>query len=227
MLPIRLTTQRYSSGFKAISVVGGFMLMAESDERETLTLESVDLENPIGLRLANCRTKDDFIAFCNRFDDGSFSHHFMDGGVGPAISEEMRDRWSAALGSERSMESVNRSGVNAELGRIARSMRMPGGGPVGAAPEAPIEPEAALRPQIRFVDGRPRLVLETNSISGFMMLELAAAIEAGVTATTCNHCGKLFLFGPFTGRRSHGRYCSDKCRVAAMRARNVARGASQ
>lgn len=85
----------------------------------------------------------------------------------------------------------------------------------------------SIRSQIRIVDGAPRLVLETDSLEGFMTLELAAAIEAGVTAVTCDHCDKLFLFGPFTGRRSHGRFCSDRCRVAAMRARNAAKGAAQ
>lgn len=223
--------QRYTGGYKVFPLSGpfhgGFMLLPQSEERETITFESVDLENPVGLRLANCQTKEEFLSFCNRFDDGSFNLAFMNGATGPAESIGMREAWSVALCSEPSMEAVNRSGVNAQLDQIARSMLMPGGDPVSGVPETPIGPQATLRPQVRVVDGRPRLVLETLSMRGFMMLELAAAIEAGVTAVACEHCDKLFLFGPLTGRRSHGRFCSDRCRVAAMRARNAAKGASQ
>jgi hypothetical protein len=227
MLPIRLTTRRYSGGFRAVDVIGGVVMMAKSEERETFIRESVDLEDPIGLRLANCKKPEEFLAFCNRFDDGSLGLGFIDGGIGPAASQEMRNAWSTALGPERSMDAVKRSGVNAHLARTSLSARMQEGGSGGSADGGAIGLEAAFRPQIRVVDGIPRLVLETNSMHGFMMLELAAAIEAGVTAVTCGHCDKLFLFGPLTGRRSHARYCSDRCRVAAMRARNAGKGAAQ
>jgi hypothetical protein len=36
----------------------------------------------------------------------------------------------------------------------------------------------------------------------------------------CAHCGAAYLTGPGTGHRSHRRYCSDACRVAAMRERH-------
>jgi hypothetical protein len=35
----------------------------------------------------------------------------------------------------------------------------------------------------------------------------------------CNKCGKETWTGHRTGRRSHAKYCSDRCRVAAMRMR--------
>lgn len=36
----------------------------------------------------------------------------------------------------------------------------------------------------------------------------------------CAHCGDEWWTGTRTGRRSHGKYCSDRCRVASMRERN-------
>jgi hypothetical protein len=41
--------------------------------------------------------------------------------------------------------------------------------------------------------------------------------------TACDHCGGVYWTGHRTGRRSHAKYCSDRCRVAAMRARNMGR----
>ena len=68
-----------------------------------------------------------------------------------------------------------------------------------------------------------RLTLHPENLFGLMALEVALAHEAGATATACEHCGKFFLTGPLTGRRSHSKYCSDRCRVAAMRKRNARR----
>lgn len=199
MLPIRLATRRFTGGFGVREVGGGFILSESSGETEPLLYESVDLENPVALRLANCSTFEDVVAFYSRFSDTpSFGAADL---LDP--SHRMRSVWSGALSPDSSVRASQRQDVNQRL--AAHS----------------------IRSQIRMVDGAPRLVLETDSLDGFMTLELAAAIEAGVTAVACDHCDKLFLIGPFTGRRSHARFCADKCRVAAMRARNVAKGAAQ
>jgi hypothetical protein len=60
-----------------------------------------------------------------------------------------------------------------------------------------------------------------NKTDDYMALEIATAVEAGATMTACRHCDRRFLFGPHTGRRSHAKYCSDRCRVAAARRRNA------
>jgi hypothetical protein len=70
-------------------------------------------------------------------------------------------------------------------------------------------------------DGTPRLVLKSESLIGFMLMETAMVATQGARLAECEHCGTLFLTGPMTGRRSHARFCSNKCRVAAMRARNA------
>jgi hypothetical protein len=53
-------------------------------------------------------------------------------------------------------------------------------------------------------------------------LEVRLAAEKGCKLARCANCNDGFLTGPLTGRRSHAKYCSDRCRVAAMRARQAA-----
>lgn len=68
----------------------------------------------------------------------------------------------------------------------------------------------------------PRLAIRPFTLISYMVLEAATVAASGARLTTCEHCGKAFLTGPLTGRRGHAKYCSDRCRVAAMRKRNAA-----
>jgi hypothetical protein len=70
--------------------------------------------------------------------------------------------------------------------------------------------------------GTPQVVMESRTVIGFMMLEAAMIATNGARVHECEYCKSLFLTGPATWRRSHAVYCSDKCRVAAMRARKAA-----
>lgn len=70
-------------------------------------------------------------------------------------------------------------------------------------------------------DGAPRLVLKSESLIGFMLMETAMVATHGACLAACEQCDSQFLTGPLTGRRSHARFCSNKCRVAAMRARQA------
>lgn len=70
--------------------------------------------------------------------------------------------------------------------------------------------------------GTPHLLLKSTSLIGFMLMEIAMVITHGVRTTECEKCGDIFLTGHLTGRRSHAKFCSDRCRVAAMRARKAA-----
>jgi hypothetical protein len=69
--------------------------------------------------------------------------------------------------------------------------------------------------------GAPRLVLKSESLIGFMLMETAMVATQGARMAECEQCGTLFLTGPMTGRRSHARFCRNKSRVAAIRARNA------
>jgi hypothetical protein len=72
--------------------------------------------------------------------------------------------------------------------------------------------------------GTIRMMFKCWNLIAFMDMEVAMAAMQGAQLATCEHCGDVFLTGPLTGRRSHARYCSGRCRVAAMRARNQIKG---
>jgi hypothetical protein len=69
--------------------------------------------------------------------------------------------------------------------------------------------------------GKPQVVMESRTVIGFMILEAAMIATNDARVHECEYCRSLFLTGPATWRRSHAVYCSDKCRVAAMRARKA------
>jgi hypothetical protein len=71
--------------------------------------------------------------------------------------------------------------------------------------------------------GAPRMALQSQSLFAFMLMEAAMIAAHGVRLTSCKQCDGAFVTGPLTWRRSHARYCSDRCRVAAMRSRNADR----
>jgi hypothetical protein len=72
--------------------------------------------------------------------------------------------------------------------------------------------------------GAPQLLLKCRSLECLMVMEIAMIVAHDVSATRCEHCDAVFLTGQLTGRRSSARFCSDKCRVAAMRKRQVETG---
>jgi len=66
------------------------------------------------------------------------------------------------------------------------------------------------------------MLLKTKTLRSFMVMEMAMIVGHGVLAHKCENCATIFLTGPLTWRRAHARFCSDRCRVAAMRARQAA-----
>src|SRR5690606_210516 len=78
----------------------------------------------------------------------------------------------------------------------------------------------SLQPAVEFVDNRVRVVVKPHDLLSLMAMEMLWAAEVGARPTNCDHCEKFYFTGPLTGRRGHSKYCSDRCRVAAMRERN-------
>jgi hypothetical protein len=72
--------------------------------------------------------------------------------------------------------------------------------------------------------GAPQMLLKPQTLFGLMLMETAMVALHGARFATCQHCTEIFLTGPLTWRRAHAHYCSDRCRVAAMRRRNAGRG---
>ena len=89
---------------------------------------------------------------------------------------------------------------------------------IGATRGAGLLPEWHLAGQ----RGAPRVTLKAASLLIFMMMEASMAIAHGAQLATCEQCGTYFLVGKATSRRASARFCSDRCRVAAMRARQAA-----
>jgi hypothetical protein len=69
--------------------------------------------------------------------------------------------------------------------------------------------------------GVPYVVLRSRSLLSFMLMEAASAIAYGAKLSSCQQCGAFFLVGKNTWRRSRAKFCADRCRVAAMRARQA------
>jgi hypothetical protein len=86
--------------------------------------------------------------------------------------------------------------------------------------------ECNLRPTFHLAGprGTPRLRFKSETLYDFMIMEAAMIVAHGVRVTECKKCSTVFLTDPLTWRRSHARFCSERRRVAAMRARQAAGG---
>jgi hypothetical protein len=199
MLPIRLETHRWPQGF---------WLNDDNPDRpqaliargapEPLVIESVDLETPVFIRFINCESDADYVRFVDRFCDR----------MTVSLPELRRDAEQLRTAAVETLSADPEREPHADLFVT----------PLG---------EARLRPTIRRVDGASRLVLSALTTVSFMALEVAVALDIGAIITACQHCKQHFLYGPHTGRRSHGKFCSDRCRVAASRVRAQAKGTSK
>jgi hypothetical protein len=173
-----------------------WVLRPIGDSTQDVTHELSNLEDPIVVRFINARDRDGILSFVNRFG-------------------MLRDEPNAALDelfftSDRLWASLIRSTAVLQMSdTLVHANTLLRG--------------VALHPLLQSApDGATHLVLEPNSLLGLMAMEIALAHQAGAAVTSCEQCEKVFLTGPLTGRRSHARYCSDRCRVAAMRKRNAA-----
>jgi hypothetical protein len=165
-----------------------------SRERASVRYEVTDLENPISMHFLNARDDEARLAFLSRF------------GMRLDEAEEERkifvERQKALY---RLFEGWNDDGASS----VADINKMIGG--ISLTPSFDL-----LGPQ-----RQRRMFLRPRNLWQFMCMEVAIAAANDARLATCEHCGKVFLTGPLTGRRSHAKYCSDRCRVAAMRKRNA------
>ena len=168
-----------------------------TDRRESDVLEFVDLENPVVIDFANATDDERRLGFFDRF--------------GLTVPEP----WVV-------YEQVLQNQM-----ALLKWLQIAGGKDRAAAMEAVNDAFAGsrglnLRPSMRLAGPRssPQIQLRSPSLLIYMFLEMATAVALGARVAACEKCGRVFLTGPLTGRRSHAQYCSDRCRVAAMRARN-------
>lgn len=214
MIPMRLDWQR---PLDAAELVYGDdewsrhgVIRARSDRFAAVSYEVTNLEDALCVRLVNADSAEKLVSFVTRFGvpDG-FPKMLPDGrdnreSVPLRILEGIRlDLW----------ELLSTASIDDPMARISTANKL--------------LKFSAIRPSLEYfeTDGKHRLFFRPDSLADFMAIESAVALDVGATMTRCAHCSTAFLVGPLTGRRSHATYCSDRCRVAAMRARNAAKEA--
>ncbi|RWL87718.1 MAG: hypothetical protein EOR67_16095 [Mesorhizobium sp.] len=207
MVRIRLNWRRFPEGeqvqfndpIEALQALKDHRLDLVTYELNDLAGSAASPESPIVMHLMNARDDAALDAFRKRF--GPLTDPLVEGGNSWLTMKEARERFDLYL--RIAPPRPNRIGLVNDL-----------------------MASVSLRPQVHFLDGAqtPQIVLMAESLYDFMLMEVATIHQVGATVTDCSHCRKLYLTGPLTGRRSHAVYCSDRCRVAAMRARNAEKG---
>jgi hypothetical protein len=167
-----------------------------SDRRETVRRETSNLEDPVVMMFVNARDDEGRAAFFSQF--GLLE-------AGDVLRRNDVLRYQKAF-----QELLARHEFAADM----------------AALELFSERSFDLRPTFCLaLDIALEVRLDNRTLLSFMLMETATATTEGTKLAACERCGAQFLTGPLTGRRSHARFCSDRCRVAAMRARNAERKA--
>jgi hypothetical protein len=163
----------------------------KSKRRDSVLYQATSLDNPLIVQLCNARTPEHLLAFYSNYG------LLWDGDDWPAdISPvPVMTKYLRAVGSGNRAAAL--AVVNSKIQVIP------------------------FRFSYDIEAGQPVLTARTNSLEHFMFAEGMLIAEHGARLVECEHDRRLFLTGPLTGRRSHAKYCSDRCRVAAMRARNA------
>lgn len=195
MIPVRLDWARHIDGVQFFDEGRKRACRPSTERTERLSLEVSNLEDPVSLRFVNAGTDEKRI--------GEFLRRF-----GPPRR--------SASGAYSITEIAN---MQADLGSIVKS------GNWGPAEKAvrlnACLTNTQLRPSVDVTESGVRISVHADDLYSLMAMELASAVEVGAALTSCEHCGTHYFTGPLTGRRSHSKFCSDRCRVAAMRERNV------
>lgn len=160
-----------------------------------------NLEDPYAVRFINARTKDDLAAFIRRFGEPQRL----------GLTEKPEGAFVKDLASLRADLAQGLELTNTADDDVARTN--------WASEHLAF---TTLRPvfECNEVDQRPRLAFRPETLSDLMFCEVALAHDAGAKLRRCDHCGTAFLIGHLTGRRATAVYCSDRCRVAALRLKN-------
>ena len=166
---------------------------------ETARLEFTNLEKPV------------VIDFINAGDDEGLRKFFDEFGLTIPGSQVDRDETLRNQKNLRHLLETTNIGSATVAVRTANDIIAQ----LAGAELLPIWHQAGRR-------GAPHVVLKSKSLLAFMLMEVANAAAYGAQLSTCQRCGTAFLTGKMTMRRTRAKFCSDRCRVAAMRARQAA-----
>ena len=169
-----------------------------TNRREPLRLVTADLADPVVLQFLNAHFYgyETLVAFMSKYTAGSF---VGTGAGGDFAHPAFIMRWANFL----------------------RQMLLAAGGgePIDALIGITKDTSINLNPTFHLEDGKPRMLLQCTDLPMFMQMEIAMIALEGAKLVNCEQCRNFFLTGPLTGRRSDATFCSDRCKVAAMRAR--------
>ena len=68
---------------------------------------------------------------------------------------------------------------------------------------------------------RPALSIRVSNLYQAIWLQFAQTVSNDTSLRHCEWCPTWFAYGPGTGKRKKGRYCSDACRKAAWNAKKL------
>jgi hypothetical protein len=164
-----------------------------TSRRLTQRLEIKSLENPIVVSFVNAKTDDARLKFLSQY--GLLMPPDGDSiatwaEVGRLDVLDAQDRFAQALASTRKPADLVLDAINLTPLLKAAKKKM-----------------------------RPQLLLDCKNLTNLMVMEVAMISANGVQVRHCQHCHTMFVTGPLTWRRSHAKFCRDRCRVAASRKR--------
>lgn len=205
-------TQRCPDGYELTTLHGRPHFLGRTERLVPVRLEMQNLENPAVVEFINAGDDDSLLRFFSAFGRTSEAiarRYELEGQPSPegdrgnnlVAQMAFRTMLERATGSNQAdmLRSINDS--------LGRNMA------IDVTPTFELDAETGI----------PRMMLKCVDLAQYMTMEIAMVAMHGAKLGTCEHCGNVFLTGHLTGRRSTAKYCSDKCRVAAMRVRNAAK----
>ncbi|OWV79582.1 hypothetical protein ATY77_26710 [Rhizobium sp. R634] len=176
------------------------MIIARSERLHPIAYRVENLEDPKSIRLLNARNVDDLANFVARFGVPDRLGYNPEGDrVLVSLIEALRDEIADGFHTTQIDDDI------AKRAWAENALR-----------------HVSMYPAFEYSDAAKRMKLgvRASSLADLMLCEVAFALEVGAKLHNCEKCSKAFISGHLTGRRANAVYCSDKCRVAAMRQRN-------
>lgn len=209
MVSLSLEWQRPRDGVEIVPIseaypglIGatGEVIRGRTERLTPISIRVNDLSDPIAIRLINAKAVEDLAQFVARFgivEPTGFNEDMR--GEGVTTIESLRDDLHDGMTLLNSKNDLDRVAWAAEHLHTSHFF-----------------------PSVEWDEKqcRQRLVFKPKTLADLMRCEVAIAIEAEAALHRCGVCGAAFLTGHTTGRRATAVYCTDRCRMVALRARN-------
>jgi hypothetical protein len=221
MIGLLLESQRCLDG---VVLTDGFF-QPRSERRQPGRLVTTDLEDPTVVQFVNAR--DDLVPFLSRYTTGSLvpiGDYSYTGMLTPTIAPHRVD---TVAGYPRDTVEVAESNalnlITFWQARLRECLVAAGGpDPVGALVALSYPPiQTMITFHLGDADAKPQMLVQCKNLLDFMRMETSMVALEGAKIASCAHCPNIFITGAATTRRAHAIYCSDRCRVAAMRKRKM------